>query len=233
MRFLTCLFTLLVFSTRPVAACDIALVLAVDVSGSVDSAEFRTQMDGLAEALRDGAISEALVTKRAAVQVIQWTGRGRQRVSVPWTHIRTFDDTDRLAAEIAADQRVWRNFSTAIGEALLFARDSFDEVPECKRRVIDVSGDGRSNEGIEPRAVHGQMAAAGIVVNGLAIEESDAGLTGYYESDLITGAGSFAIRAAGFEDYPDRIKRKLLREVTKQVARSANTSSKTTGNGRL
>lgn len=218
MRLLSCLFASVFFLAQPAQSCDIALVLAVDVSGSVDAQEFRTQMDGLAEALRDGAISEALVSKKAAVQVIQWTGRGRQRVSVPWTRIRNFDDTDRLAHEIAGDQRVWRNFSTAIGEALLFARDSFGEVPECARRVIDVSGDGQSNEGVEPRAVHGQMRAAGITVNGLAIEESDQGLTAYYESDLITGPGAFAMRAADFEDYPERIKRKLLREVTKQVA---------------
>lgn len=222
MRVLPSLFASFCLGAPPAAACDIALVLAVDVSGSVDAREFRIQMDGLAAALRDGAISEALVRKKAAVQVIQWTGRGRQQVSVPWTRIRDFDDTDQLADDIARDERVWRNFSTAIGEALLYARDSFDEVPECKRKVIDVSGDGRSNEGVEPRAVHAQMAQAGIIVNGLAIEETDQGLTAYYESDLITGPGAFAVRAAGFEDYPDRIKRKLLREVTKQVANGPN-----------
>lgn len=202
----------------PLHACDLALVLAVDVSGSVDAQEFRIQMDGLAAALRDGAISEALVVRQAAVQVIQWTGGGRQRVSVPWTHIRSFEDTDRLADTIAGDERIWRNFSTAIGEALLYAKDSFREVPDCARRVIDVSGDGRSNEGIEPREVHERLASSNIIVNGLAIEESDGGLATYYEEHLITGPGSFAERAAGFEEYPEKIRRKLLREITKQVA---------------
>ena len=134
---------------------------------------------------------------------------------------------------IAEDERVWRNFSTAIGEALLYAKDSFDQVPDCRRRVIDVSGDGRSNEGVEPRQVHGQMAAAGIIVNGLAIEESDQGLTSYYRSELITGPGAFAVRAADFEDYPERIKRKLLREVTKQIAVHSNSQQDMKAAGRI
>lgn len=206
--------------SQPLKACDLALILAVDVSGSVDTREYRIQMEGLAAALRDGSISEALVVKQASVQLIQWTGTGRQRVSVPWTDIRSFEDTENLAVRIETAQRVWRNFSTAIGEALLFAQSSFDDVSDCERKVIDVSGDGQSNEGIAPDAVHAQLRAKGIIVNGLAIEQSDNGLARYYESNLITGPGAFAIRADGFEDYPDRIKRKLLREITKQLSDS-------------
>lgn len=205
-------------SALPAQACEIALVLAVDVSGSVDAQEYDTQMLGLAEALRDGSISEALVVRQAAVQLIQWTGTHRQRVSIPWRRIRSFEDTDQLAEDIENAQRIWRNFSTAIGEALIYAQHSFAEVQECQRWVIDVSGDGKSNEGIEPSAVHAQLKVDGIIVNGLAIEQSDKSLTAYYESDLITGAGSFAVRADTFEQYPERIKRKLLREITKQVS---------------
>jgi Ca-activated chloride channel family protein len=205
-------------SVQATQACDLALVLAVDVSGSVDTEEYKIQMQGLAEALRDGAISEALVVREAAVQVIQWTGTGRHRVSVPWTRIRTFDDTDLLADEIENDQRIWRNFSTALGEAVRFAQRSFDAVPDCARRVIDVSGDGRSNEGIRPPELHASLLADGIIVNGLAIEAYDKGLTAYFEEQLIVGPGAFAMRAATFKEYPDRIRRKLLREITKQVS---------------
>ena len=200
------------------AACDIALILAVDVSGSVDTNEYEIQMSGLAEALRDGAVSEALVLKQAAVEVIQWTGTGRHRVSLPWTRIRNFEDTDRLADEIENNQRIWRNFSTALGEALRFAQSRFKEVPDCTRRVIDVSGDGRSNEGIRPPELHDALRADGIIVNALAIEAYDKGLTRYFEDEVIVGPGAFAIRADSFEDYPDRIRRKLLREVTKQLS---------------
>lgn len=199
-------------------ACGIALVLAVDVSGSVDSREYRIQMEGLAEALRDGAISEALVTREAQVQLIQWTGTGRQKISVPWRQLTDFDKVEALAVEIEAAPRVWRNFSTAIGEALVFAQGSFRDVPHCARKVIDVSGDGQSNEGVAPASVHAQLNAEGIIVNGLAIEESDNALTGYYEEHLITGPGAFAMRAESFKDYPDRIRRKLLREITKQLS---------------
>ncbi len=205
-------------AAQPGYACGLALILAVDMSGSVDAREYRIQMSGLAEALRDGAIAEALVVKQAQVQLIQWTGKGRQRVSVPWRALKDFDDVDALAAEIEGAQRVWRNFSTAIGEALVFAQGSFSEVTQCERKVIDVSGDGQSNEGIAPRDVHAQLAADGIIVNGLAIEQSDDTLTHYYEQNLITGPGAFAVRAETFQDYPDRIRRKLLREITKQLS---------------
>ena len=207
--------------SAPAAACDIALILAVDVSGSVDQNEYDIQMQGLAEALRDGAISEALVVREAAVQVIQWTGSGRHRVSVPWTRIKDFNDTDNLADVIEKDPRIWRNFSTALGEAVQFAQGNFKQVPDCKRKVIDVSGDGRSNEGVRPPALHASLLADGIIVNGLAIEAYDKGLTEYFEKHLIVGPGSFAMRAAEFEDYPERIRRKLLREITKQLSEVA------------
>ena len=203
---------------QSVAACDIALILAVDVSGSVDQNEYDIQMKGLAEALRDGAISEALVVREAAVQVIQWTGSGRHRVSVPWTRIKDFNDTDRLADVIEADERIWRNFSTALGEAVQFAQGNFKQVADCTRKVIDVSGDGRSNEGIRPPELHASLLADGITVNGLAIEAYDKGLTAYFEEHLIVGPGAFAMRAAEFEDYPERIRHKLLREITKQLS---------------
>ena len=96
---LTCLH--LVFGARILRACDLALVLAVDVSGSVDIDEYRIQMDGLAAALRDGIIAEALVRGGARVAVIQWSGSGRQELSLPWVAISDFSVVDRLSNEIA------------------------------------------------------------------------------------------------------------------------------------
>lgn len=202
----------------PARACDLALILAVDVSGSVDTTEYRIQMQGLAEALRDGAVSEALVRTQAQVALMQWTGTSRQAVTIPWRQTRTFDDTDRLAADIATQPRRWRNFSTAIGEALVLAAASFDEVAHCKRRVIDVSGDGNSNEGILPRDVWPLLEAANITVNGLAIEADEDDLSAYFRANVIFGPGAFALAADDFSDYPARIRQKLMREITKQVA---------------
>lgn len=204
---------------RPASACDLALALAVDVSGSVDSSEYRIQMDGLAAGLRDPAVSEALVRGQARLMLVQWTGASRQRITIPWTRIDGFDAVDAFAEQVATDPRVWRNFSTAIGEALEMTVNSFLDVPDCKRRLIDISGDGVSNEGIEPTEIHDLLRRQGITVNAIAIEESEPDLTAYFYENVIVGEGAFVVSAAGFEDYPERIRKKLLREVTRQTAR--------------
>ncbi len=202
----------------PAVACDLALALAVDTSGSVDAREYATQMQGLALALRDGSVADALVRARATVALVQWTGGSRQATTIPWTDASTHAAVAALADRIAGDPRVWRNFSTAIGEALEHTAREFAAVPQCRRRVIDLSGDGLSNEGIAPRRTHAALRAAGITVNALAIEESEADLTAYFWENVITGDGAFVVTAAGFEQYPEKIKQKLLREVTQQVS---------------
>ncbi len=182
---------------------------------------FRTA--GLAEALRDGIVSEALVRAEAAVMLVQWTGSSRQEVTLPWTRIRSFDDAEAFAQKIADAPRRWRNYSTAIGEALSFALDQFADAPACKRNVIDVSGVGPSNEGTEPLAVRAALRAAGITVNALAIEENEADLTAYFWENLILGEGAFVVTANRFSDYPDRIRMKLIRETTAQISCSVDT----------
>ncbi|MEQ8257284.1 MAG: DUF1194 domain-containing protein [Roseovarius confluentis] len=207
-----------------VAACEVALVLAVDVSGSVDEGEYRIQMQGLAEALRDGAVSEALVVGEAAVLVLQWTGTSRQRVMVPWQRMTDFDAVEALAARIESTPRVWRNFSTAIGEALEVGAAQFADVPDCKKRVIDVSGDGSSNEGPEPRAIHGLLTEQGITVNALVIEGAEPMMTEYFWENVIHGPGAFVITASDYAEYPARMRRKLLREVTKPISKARGDS---------
>lgn len=212
------LLTILALLPAGGRACDLALVLAVDVSGSVDQLEYRVQMDGLAAGLRDPVVSEALVRGRAQVLLLQWSGSSRQEVSIPWTEIATFTDLEALAARIETAPRPWRNYSTAIGEALMRALPRFDEVPHCARRVIDVSGDGRSNEGAPPVEFHQQIIEQGVTVNALAIEQTEGDLTGYFFENVIRGEGAFVVTANNFGDYPERIRRKLLREVALQTA---------------
>ncbi|MEP1355886.1 MAG: DUF1194 domain-containing protein [Tateyamaria sp.] len=204
-------------ATTQSRACDLALLLAVDVSGSVDKQEYRIQMDGLAAALRDGIVADALVEQQAQIALIQWTGSSRQRQTIPWTAMRTYADVLALADQIEADPRIWRNFSTAIGEALEVSRAALAPVAHCTRRVIDVSGDGESNEGIEPASQRALLSADEVTVNAIAIETDDADLTAYFFENLITGPGAFVVTANGFADYPEQIKRKLLRETTRQV----------------
>ncbi len=211
------LIALLITLASPARACDIALLLAVDISGSVDNREYAIQIEGLAAALQNGEVAEALVTSRAQIALLQWTGSSRQVISIDWVQITDHDDIVPLANTILTMPRAWRDFSTAIGEALLLGETAFAAVPECKRRVIDISGDGPSNEGIPPETLRTAMARAGITVNALVIEESLPGLTDYFRRNVITGPGAFAVTANSYADYPREITRKLLREVGRPV----------------
>ncbi|WWR46949.1 DUF1194 domain-containing protein [Roseovarius sp. S88] len=212
------LFVFLLCAALRARACEIALVLAVDVSGSVDNNEYRIQMQGLADGLRDASVSEALVAQEAAVMVLQWTGSSRQRAVTPWTRMTDFDVLEGFATRVETAPRVWRNFSTAIGEALAFASAQFADVPNCERWVIDISGDGSSNEGVDPKDVHNVLSISNIVVNALVIEGAEPQITEYFWENVILGNGAFVITANSFEDYPNRMQRKLLREVTKQIS---------------
>ncbi len=163
-------------------------------------------------------VSEALVRARARVLLMQWSGALRQQTTIDWTTVDSFAASDRLADRVAESPRIWRNFSTAVGEALLHGLAAFDAAGPCARRLIDVSGDGVSNEGIAPSEVHPALREAGVTVNAIAIEASEPDLTAYYYENVITGEGAFVVTAQRFEDYPDRIRRKLLREVTQATA---------------
>ncbi|WP_282059252.1 DUF1194 domain-containing protein [Roseobacter litoralis] len=220
MRFIWVGVIYLFGSVQAALACQLALVLAVDISGSVDKHEYRIQMDGLAAGLRDGIVVDALLEQEAMVTLIQWTGSSRQRQTIPWTAIRAAEDVARLADRIAADERVWRNYSTAVGEALIAAEQVLKSVPHCARKVIDVSGDGISNEGVAPDSRGAALTALGVTVNALAIETDEDDLTGWFYENLIHGEGAFVMTADSFEDYPAQIKRKLQRETTRQLSRN-------------
>lgn len=220
MKLLSAVFIWMFVSAQAAFACQLALVLAVDVSGSVDKHEYRIQMEGLSAALRDGIVIDALLEQEAMVTLIQWTGSSRQRQTIPWTELRAAEDVARFADEIAGDARVWRNFSTAIGEALIAAEQALKAVPHCARKVIDVSGDGISNEGAAPHMRKSALTALGVTVNALAIETDEVDLTGWFYENLIHGEGAFVMTADGFEDYPAQIKRKLQRETTRQLSRT-------------
>lgn len=208
------------FGKSPQAqACDVALMLAVDVSGSVDPSEYGLQMQGLADALRDPEISTALVELNALVALTQWSGSSRQQFSLAWRSMTSKQDVDAFAADVAQAPRAWRNFSTAIGQAIQFSAHRLSEAPKrCARRIIDVSGDGASNEGAPPEIVAPKIAEQGVVVNGLAIESAEPDVTGYYQQNVIAGPGAFVITANSFEDYARAIRLKLQRELLTPVA---------------
>lgn len=218
MMFRLCLLLVLSLQSPMVRACDLALLLAVDVSGSVDATEYDIQMNGLAAGLRDGIVVEALIKAEAAVAVMQWTGADRQVMSVPWMWVRNGAEAAALAAAVDAAPRGWRRYSTAIGDALTRAAHEFETGPDCRRMVLDVSGDGPSNEGSAPEGARKRLGDMGATVNGLVIETNEEDLTAYYWENVITGPGAFVVTALGFEEYPRRIRQKLVREVALQLS---------------
>lgn len=211
-------------------ACELALVLAIDISGSVDSQEYRIQMDGLAAALNDPTVQDALIDAKAQIAVLHWTGASRQVLISNWRQMLTRADVETIGQVVGDAPREYRHFSTAIGDALIVAADLLGAVGgACERQVIDVSGDGPSNEGSDVTVIRDSLVRGGVQINGLAIETTDDTLTDYYRTHVIGGPGAFVLTAKTFEDYPRAIRRKLLREITKPVVEAPRTPDRDAG----
>ena len=211
---------LLALAPVPAAACALELILAVDVSGSIDDREFTLQMEGTASAFENPSMLNAVQAQEGGIQIIltQLSGRTRQRVVTDWHLITDAASMSAFATAIRRGGRNWRNYSTAIGEALEHARRVGQTVPQvCDRRVVDVSGDGVNNEGRAPRAVADALAALGYTVNGLVIRGDSPDPVRHYEINVIAGPRAFIEVARDFEDYPRAILRKLLREIEEKA----------------
>ncbi|MEM8840952.1 MAG: DUF1194 domain-containing protein [Pseudomonadota bacterium] len=211
------LLALLAFlAPGPALACGLELILATDVSGSIDQQEYRLQADGLAMAFRDARLINAIGEMEGGVIVthIHWSGASRQGQVTPWRHLTDAASIQAYSAELAGAGRLWRNFSTAIGEALRYARTLSASAPlDCRRRVVDVSGDGISNEGGMPRPAADLLGAVGFVIKAVVLRGADPDPVDHYRDEVITGPGAFVEVATDFEDYPAAILRKLLREI--------------------
>lgn len=163
------------------AACETALMLSIDVSNSVDSAEFRLQTDGLADALQDPDIVEALIQGEVALAVMQWSGADRQAITQDWARMMTPGDVARFAIDARLTERVFALSDTAPAEAVYFALDQFATVQDCARQIIDVSGDGTPNAGSDILAARLAAERAGVTINGVAIEFIGMAITGFYQ----------------------------------------------------
>lgn len=200
-------------AAAPVSACTTALVLAIDVSNSIDPSEYKIQTDGLAEALLDGAVREALVRGNVALTVVQWSGVGSQEVTYPWTRMRTDADVLALAARARVMPRAFIMSDTAVGDIIRFAAAQFGPVMDCARRVIDISGDGTDNAGTDPAAARRSAEDAGIQINGLAIEGMGLSITNFYRRHVITRNG-FVMTSRGHTTYAETLRNKIRREVS-------------------
>lgn len=216
-----CLALLAVLAAAPAAAdCRLALALALDVSRSVDAADFAVQTEGLAAALETPEIRRAFLAPEGdvALAVYQWSGEEYQEVILGWTLIRQEADLDPVAARLRALAPPAAQLNTALGRGLAFGRGLLAQAPACARAVIDVSGDGRNNAGPSPQRIYAAGGWEGITVNGLAIGSHEVDIVDYFREALIRGPGAFVEVAPRHSDFPAAIRRKLLRELTRMLA---------------
>ncbi|MGX9350779.1 DUF1194 domain-containing protein [Shimia sp. W99] len=222
-----CTLVGLALASLPAAAnaCRLALVLAMDVSSSVDEAEDRLQRAGLAAALIAPEVQAAFLQspEPVALAVFEWSGRYNQTLLLDWVMITSAQDLLASATIIGRSKRSTSEFPTALGHAMGYAATLLRRAPECMAQTIDVSGDGRNNEGFTPHQAYVHFPFSGVTVNGLAIETSgkttapetgkNINITDYYRENLLHGPGAFVEVAQGFEDFERAQRRKLEREL--------------------
>jgi Ca-activated chloride channel family protein len=197
----------------PASACATALILAMDVSNSIDPGEYLIQTHGLADALEDPGIAEELLRGEVALSVIQWSGVGQQQVSIPWRRMTGPEDLRAFSREARALPRAFVMSDTAVGSFIDFALRQFGPVADCKRRVIDISGDGPDNAGTDPTAARRAAERAGVQINALAIEGIGIAITNFYRNRVITREG-FVMTARGHSTYADTLRQKIRREIS-------------------
>jgi hypothetical protein len=201
------------------AQCRLALLLALDVSSSVDAREDALQRGGLAAALRAPEVREAFLSADlpVALAVYEWSGRYNQQILLDWMLIDGSAAVDLAADQIASSRRGHTEFPTAMGYALGFGAGMLERAPVCLTQTIDIAGDGRNNEGFPPAAAYREFPFEGVTVNGLVVDaaefEVETNLIPFYRDEVLRGPGAFLEVADGFEDYERAMRRKLEREL--------------------
>jgi hypothetical protein len=207
---------------------DLQLVLAADVSRSVDDDEFKLQREGYAAAFRDPRVLRAIRSgqhRKIAVCYLEWSGPESMAVIADWTVIGDEESAAGFSETILAAYRPFAN-RTAIGAAIDFARTQFMRSGvSSDRRVIDVSGDGTNTNGREPAPARDEAIAAGITINGLVILSPEpmpwnpyhthppGGLENYYRENVAGGPGTFVLVVDDFSSFAYAVVNKLIREI--------------------
>ena len=203
---------------QPAAAqlVDLELVLAVDASSSVSAEEFELQTRGLALAFRDPKVLRAIRAigdLGVAVALFQWSENSKQVLAVDWTVVRDAESA-RAFSDMVADTPRFVAGGTALGNAMQYAIHQLKiNGFEGRRKVIDVSGDGRPNRGVHPGNPRDAAVALGITINGLAILNEELTLDTYYRLYVAGGAGAFVMTANDYQAYAEAILAKLIREI--------------------
>jgi len=218
------------FPAAAVAAekVDLLLVLAADVSRSVDSGKFQLQRDGYATAISDPRVLEAISSGRngrIGLSFIEWSGAGSQRVLIDWTRVGNAEEAKGFGDHLLEAPRSFAD-RTSISGAIDFSMGQLAKAPfECERRTIDISGDGTNNAGRDVTLARDEALAQGVTINGLVIlsetplawnpdhTNPQGGLDNYYRSHVVGGTGAFVIVAENFASFGKAIIKKLIAEI--------------------
>jgi Protein of unknown function (DUF1194) len=210
------------------AGVDLEVILAADVSRSIDDAEFDLQRKGYAAALTDPRVLEAIRGRSGAaigICFIEWSGEEDQQIVVDWTEIRDEEDAGSIAAAILAAPRSFMG-RTSISAAIDFAAAHFATSKwQASRHIIDISGDGTNNSGRSVTEARDQVISRGITINGLAIindkpnlgysahTQPPGGLPLYYRQNVIGGPNHFLLVVEDFNSFADAMANKLAKEI--------------------
>jgi hypothetical protein len=199
---------------------DLALVLAVDCSSSVDAGDYKLQMQGIAAALRNPALYEAIASGtygRIALALVHWSTSNSQSLAIGWSSIASRADLESTARQAENAERKWQAGGTGLAAALAFSTALLQSLPAAAaRRVIDVSGDGEENDGGDVGAARQAALAQGITINGLPIVSGSPSLEVYYRQVVIGGPGAFIVPAGNLAAFAKAMAQKLLREVSER-----------------
>lgn len=221
-----------VCARQPAAAeddqVDLLLVLAVDISRSVDEKKFRLQRDGYAAAIVDPRVVRAMQAGafgRIAICYMEWASDQDQKVIVEWTRVGSEGEAKGIADRIRDAPRSFMG-RTAIGAAIDYSMHLLSRSPfGAPRQIIDVSGDGTNNSGRDVTIARDAAIERGVIINGLVIlseiplptnpmhTHPPGGLTAYYENNVIGGPGAFVLEAQNFESFGQLLIQKLIKEI--------------------
>jgi hypothetical protein len=207
---------------------DLLLVLAADVSRSIDTEKFQLQREGYATAVSDPRVLEAIKsgrTGRIGLSYVEWSGLTSQRLVVDWTTISDADSAKSFADRLLEAPRSFAD-RTSISAAIEFAMAQLGRAPfRSQRRTIDVSGDGTNNSGRDVAQARDEALAQDVTINGLVILSETplawnpdhtnpaGGLENYYRQNVIGGPGAFVLAAQGFNSFGEAIVKKMISEV--------------------
>ncbi len=203
-------------------ACEVALVVALDVSRSVDKFEYVLMRNGIGHAFLDDDIIRLISWMPGGMQVTvtQWGGSGQQRQPIAWRRLSNRESVIEFVEDLITINRGFWMAETSVSEALLHADLMFHQLENpCRRQVIDVSGDGISNAGPEAKPISDTIATRGITINGLVVAGARPDPVVYYLSEVVRGPLSFVEVTHSYDDYDQAMKRKLLRELTPNLSR--------------